>query len=87
MVLKSVITYFTGGFSFSVPNEFAFTYALVQFRFLFYSFLICYGLVVPYTVVIMVVTVLLADLRFYIDFNEYIDMISSEGEDSDEDTE
>lgn len=74
--MRLVVTYFTGGISYSVPNDLTLTYAIVQLRFLFFSFLITYYLAVPYTVAIMVIAVLLADFRFYLDFGYYIESIN-----------
>lgn len=70
--------YFTGGVSYSVPNELSFTYILTQLRFLFFSYVITYYFAVPYTIITMVVAVLLADFRFFIDFSDYIDSMSNE---------
>lgn len=67
--------YFTGGFNYSVPLELSLTYVLVQLRFLFFSFVITYYFAVPYTVITMALAVLIADMRFYIDFNDYIDAV------------
>ena len=84
--MKSALTYFTGGYSYSVPLELTLTYVLVQLRFLFFSFVITYYFAVPYTVITMAVAVILADMRFYIDFNDYIDaVLGLVSEDEDED--
>lgn len=82
--------YFTGGVNYSVPSELSLSYALLQIRFLFFSYVITYYFAVPYTVLTMVIAVLLADFRFYIEFNDYIEsmvdaLTSDESEDSDED--
>jgi hypothetical protein len=83
--LRSVLTYFTGGASYSVPNELSFTYILLQIRFLFFSYVITYYFAAPYTVLIIVLSVLLADFRFYIDFSDYIDsMLEPEDEEEDD---
>jgi hypothetical protein len=73
--LKSAVTYFTGGFNYSVPLELSLTYILVQLRFIFFSFVITYYFTVPYTVITMALAVILADMRFYIDFNDYIEAV------------
>lgn len=73
--MLSVITYFTGGIKYSVPNELWFTYVLIVLRFLFASYVISYYFLVPYSAITLAITVLLADLRFYIDFREYIDFL------------
>lgn len=73
--MKSALMYFTGGFNYSVPLELSLTYALVQLRFLFFSFVITYYFAVPYTVITMALAVLVADMRFYIDFNDYIEAV------------
>lgn len=78
--MKLVLTYFTGGASYSVPNELSFTYILTQLRFLFFSYVITYYFAVPYTVITMAVAVLFADFRFFVDFSEYIDSISNQSE-------
>lgn len=85
--MKSVLTYFTGGASYSVPNELSFTYILIQLRFLFFSYVLTYYFAVPYTVITMAIAVVLADLRFFIDFSEYIDAILNTSEDDDEEDE
>lgn len=84
-----MLTYFTGGINYSVPNELSLTYILVQLRFLFFSFVLTYYFAVPYTVLTMVIAVLFADFRFYIEFVNYIEAILGyeEQEDSDSDYE
>lgn len=79
--MKSVIIYFTGGLKYSVPNSFLLSYAMVQVRFLLYSWLITYYFQVEYVALTMILSFILADFRFFIDFNEYID---SEVQDKDE---
>lgn len=73
--MLSVITYFTGGIKYSVPNELWFTYSLVLGRFIFASYVISYYFLVPYSVLTLAITVLLADFRFYIDFQEYMEFL------------
>lgn len=73
--MRSVITYFTGGASYSVPNELVLTYALTLIRFLFFGYIITYYFQLPYTVLTMAVSVLLADFRFFIDFSEFMDQV------------
>lgn len=71
-----LLSYFTGGYSYAVPSELVFTYALVQLRFLFVSYILAVMLFnIAYTVPILVVTVVLADLRFYYDFIDYINLL------------
>jgi hypothetical protein len=77
--------YFTGGFNYSVPLELSLTYVLVQLRFLFFSFVITYYFAVPYTVITMALAVLIADMRFYIDFNDYIDAVLGLNDEEDDD--
>lgn len=77
--------YFTGGFNYSVPLELSLTYILVQLRFLFFSFVITYYFAVPYTVITMALAVLIADMRFYIDFNDYIDAVLGLNDEEDDD--
>lgn len=74
--------YFTGGFSYAVPAEFSLTYAMCIVRFVFVGYLISMYFLVPYSVITMAISVLLADFRFYLDFHSYINSILSE---SDED--
>jgi hypothetical protein len=73
--LLSVITYFTGGIKYNVPNELWFTYSLVLGRFIFASYVISYYFLVPYSVLTLAITVLLADFRFYLDFQEYMEFL------------
>ena len=47
-------------------------------RFLFFSYIISYYFAAPYVVLTMVISVLLADFRFFIDFSDYIDSIMDE---------
>ena len=54
---------------------------MVQVRFLLYSWLITYYFQVEYVALTMILSFILADFRFFIDFNEYID---SEVQDKDE---
>lgn len=77
--------YFTGGFNYSVPLELSLTYILVQLRFLFFSFVITYYFAVPYTVMTMALAVLIADMRFYIDFNDYIEAVLGLDDEEDDD--
>jgi len=77
--------YFTGGFNYSVPLELSLTYILVQLRFLFFSFVITYYFAVPYTVITMALAVLIADMRFYIDFNDYIEAVLGLNDEEDDD--
>ena len=83
--MRSVIIYFTGGASYSVPNDLSLTYALTQLRFLFFGFVISYYFEMPYTVLTMALSVLLADLRFFIDFSEFMDKLFELEHDNDED--
>lgn len=78
--MKSVITYFTGGVNYAVPSTLAFDYCLRHLRFIFISYLISYYFQTEYTIVTMAIAMVLADLRFYIDFDEYMDSMK---EDSD----
>jgi hypothetical protein len=41
----------------------------------------------PYTVITMALAVILADIRFYVDFNDYIESLLGILTDEDEDTE
>ena len=73
--MRLVITYFTGGASYSVPSDLALTYILTLIRFLFFGFVISYYFQMPYTVITMSLSVLLADFRFFVDFTEYMDTL------------
>lgn len=77
-----LITYLTGGMIYTVPNSFVLTYAMVQARFLFGVFLLTYIFSIQYTLPIMVLSVLLADYRFFVDFgylvSQHEDMIDEE---------
>lgn len=75
--MQSVITYFTGGASYSVPFELTFTYLLTLLRFLFFGFVINYYFGTPYSVLTMSLSVLLADFRFFVDFSEYMDIVTN----------
>lgn len=76
-----VITYFTGGIKYSVPNELWFTYTLAMLRFIFVGYIISYYFVSEYSVLTFAISVLLADLRFYMDFREYMDFLLEDPED------
>ena len=80
--MKSVITYFTGGVNYAVPGTLAFDYCLRQLRFVFASFVITYYFKTEYSVITMVIAMLLADLRFYIDFDEYMEQVNNQEEES-----
>ena len=71
--MDSLVLYFTGGIKYSLPSMFLPTYALVQLRFLLGIFLLTVFLEVDYSVAIMVISVLAADLRFYLDYIRFID--------------
>lgn len=79
--LKSLITYFTGGNKYTIPFDFALSYGLTILRFLFASFVISYYFALEYTVLTMSLAVLLADFRFYLDFNQVIEELDEEDED------
>jgi hypothetical protein len=70
-----LFNYVTGSFSYSVPIDLVFTYLLLLLRFLVFGFLITVYFSVTYSIITMIVSVILADLRFYIDFHDYIDSI------------
>ena len=77
MLLKSVITYFSGGANYAIPSELAFDYCIRQLRFIFISFVITYYFKAEYSIITMAVAMLLADLRFYIDFDEYMSVANT----------
>lgn len=83
--MQSVIIYFTGGASYSVPNDLYLTYILTQLRFLFFGFVLSYYFGVQYSVLTMALSVLLADLRFFIDFSEFMDKLFEYDSDDNED--
>lgn len=76
--LNSILTYFSGGVNHAIPAELAFDYALRQFRFVFISFIISYYFAADYSVITMAIAVILADLRFYMDFDTYMALVNSE---------
>lgn len=76
--MKSILTYFSGGVNHAIPAELAFDYILRQLRFIFISFIITYYFAVEYSVITMAIAVILADLRFYMDFDNYIALSNSE---------
>lgn len=82
--MRSVITYFTGGASYSVPADLSLTYLLIQLRFLFFGFVISYYFETSYTVLTMALSVILADLRFFIDFSEFMDRFFESDEDDED---
>jgi hypothetical protein len=79
--------YFTGRFDYSVPLELTLTYVLVQIRFIFLGFILSYYFAVPYTVITMALSVVLADLRFYVDFHQYMDQVLGLSDEDDDDDE
>lgn len=82
--MLSVITYFTGGILFAVPNELWFSYVLSTLRFIFAGYVLSYYFNVEYTVITMALSVLLADFRFYTDFSEYMLNDLDDEEDNDD---
>lgn len=84
--MEPIILYISGGIKYSLPTAFLPSYGLVQLRFVFSAFLLCYFFEVPYTVGVMALSVILADLRFYLDFIRFVDLgIEGEEEDDEED--
>lgn len=84
MLLKSVITYFTGGTNYSIPPELGLSYLLLQLRFLVYGYVISYYFQVQYSEITAALGILLADFRFFIDFNDYIESVLTSEEEDDE---
>lgn len=87
-MIHNALVYISGGFMYSVHRDFSMTYALTQLRFIFFSFVIVTYFMQPYTVLTFVLAVLLADFRFFLDYNNYIDAImgnDEELEDEDQD--
>lgn len=50
-------------------------------RFIFAGYIISYYFVSEYSVLTFAISVLLADLRFYMDFREYMDFLLEDPED------
>lgn len=76
--MHHVITYFTGGLQFSIPNELWLTYILKVVKYLFASFVISVYFSMPYTVLTMAIAVLLADFKFYLEVQNYLDLLLDE---------
>lgn len=76
--MKSILTYFSGGVTHAIPGELAFDYALRQLRFIFISFILTYYFAADYSVITMAIAVILADLRFYMDFDMYMSIVNAE---------
>ena len=72
---------------YSVHRDFSLTYALTQVRFIFFSFILVTYFMQPYTVLTFVLAVLLADFRFFLDYNNYIDAVMGDDEEEEEDEE
>ena len=72
--MKSVITYFSGGVNYAVPSTLAFDYCLRHLRFVFISYIITYYFQAQYSIITMACAMVLADLRFYMDFDEYMSL-------------
>jgi hypothetical protein len=83
--LKSVITYFSGGVNYAVPSTLVFDYCLRHLRFIFISYIITYYFQAEYSVITMACAMVLADLRFYMDFDDYMSSIDDNSEDLPED--
>lgn len=83
--MKSVITYFTGGANYALPGALAFDYCLRQLRFIFASYVITCYFGAEYSILTMTLAMLLADLRFYIDFDEYMDQVNNPEEEESSD--
>lgn len=82
--MRSVITYFTGGTKYSVPADLGLSYLLLQLRFMLFGYVVSYYFDTPFSAVTAALCIVLADLRFFIDFTDYIDS-QLEPEDDDED--
>lgn len=83
--MKSVITYFSGGVNYAVPSTLVFDYCLRHLRFIFISYIITYYFQAEYSVITMACAMVLADLRFYMDFDDYMSSIDDNSEDLPED--
>ena len=83
--MRSVITYFSGGVNYAVPSALAFDYCLRHLRFIFISYIITYYFQAEYSIITMACAMVLADLRFYMDFDDYMSSIDDNSEDLPED--
>jgi hypothetical protein len=83
-MIHNAIVYLSGGFTYSVHKDFILTYALTQVRFIFFSFLLVTYFVQPYTVLTLVLAVVLADFRFFLDYNTYIEAVLGQDEDNED---
>lgn len=73
-----LILYITEDLVYSVPNDFWLAYVIRIVKTLFFSFLLTVFFNIDYTVLIMAVTVLFADFKFYIDLQHYLDIVEEE---------
>ena len=80
--MKSVLTYFSGGASYALPSTLVFDYCIRQLRFIFASYVITWYFQAEYSILTMTLAMLLADLRFYIDFDEYMEQVNNQEEES-----
>lgn len=77
--------YLSGGMIYTVPDSFVTTYFIVLLRFLFGIYVLTACIGIPYSVLLMSVSVLLADYRFYMDFNHLVANVNyTKDEDEDE---
>lgn len=76
--MNHFLTYFRAGWLMPIPNELWFTYILKVLKYLFASFIITLYFSASYTVLTMVIAVLLADLIFYVEVQQYLDLLYAE---------
>lgn len=84
--MLSVITYFTGGVKYSVPESLALTYVMGIARILVFAYLLSMYFGVDFNSLTAILAVLYADFRFYLDFSHYMELLdaSENDEESDE---
>lgn len=73
--MHHIFTYFTGGLVFSIPNDFWLEYTIRIFKYIFFSFIISMYFEVSYTALTMALAVVLADFKFYLDVQNYLDKV------------
>lgn len=69
-----------GDIVYSIPNDLWLSYLIRIFKYIFLSFLVSLYFETPYTVVTMAIAVLVADLHFYVNLQQYIDTILEDEE-------
>lgn len=80
-MLELGAAYILGLLHFSIPKELAVTYLLFQLRYLFFSYLIVYFFAAPYTLLIFIIAILLADFSFYVGIANYVEAMEEMNDD------